>query len=88
MFLVLQAHCAQLYFSVVFWNNGISVSPGRPKKLFVLVNPFGGKGTGSKIYRDEVKPILEDAEIDVTLQGGNTFNRCRLMSLVSLPTSI
>ncbi|KAA0052712.1 hypothetical protein IC582_017926 [Cucumis melo] len=41
---------------------------GRPKKLFVLVNPFGGKGAGSKIYRDEVKPILEDAEINVTLQ--------------------
>ncbi|XP_038883381.1 sphingosine kinase 1 isoform X1 [Benincasa hispida] len=41
---------------------------GRPKRLFVLVNPFGGKRAGCKIYLDNVKPILEDAEIDVTMQ--------------------
>ncbi|KAG7033898.1 Sphingosine kinase 1, partial [Cucurbita argyrosperma subsp. argyrosperma] len=41
---------------------------GRPKRLFVFVNPFGGRRAGYKIYLDDVKPILDDAEIVVTLQ--------------------
>ncbi|XP_022142216.1 sphingosine kinase 1 isoform X2 [Momordica charantia] len=41
---------------------------GRPKRLFVFVNPFGGKRAASKTFLDYVKPLLEDAEIDITLQ--------------------
>lgn len=43
-------------------------SLGRPKKLFVFVNPFGGKKSAVKIFDDEVKPLLEDAQIQFTLQ--------------------
>lgn len=43
-------------------------SLGRPKRLFVFVNPFGGKKSASKIFKDVVKPLLDDAEIQFTLQ--------------------
>lgn len=55
--------------------------PGRPKRLFVFVNPFGGRRAGYKIYLDDVKPILDDAEIVVTLQGGITSQRSVIISL-------
>lgn len=42
---------------------------GRPKRLFVFVNPFGGKKYASKIFVDHVKALLEDADIQITLQG-------------------
>lgn len=42
---------------------------GRPKRLFVFVNPFGGKKSASKIFLDDVKPLLEDANVEFTLQG-------------------
>ncbi|KAL2932047.1 Sphingosine kinase 1 [Bienertia sinuspersici] len=42
-------------------------SLGRPKRLFVLVNPFGGKKSASKVFVDTVQPLLEDAEIQYTL---------------------
>lgn len=43
-------------------------SLGRPKRLFVFVNPFGGKKYASKIFVDHVKALLEDADIQITLQ--------------------
>ncbi|EXB51817.1 Sphingosine kinase 1 [Morus notabilis] len=43
-------------------------SLGRPKRLYVFVNPFGGKKSASKIFSDQVKPLLEDADIQLTLQ--------------------
>ncbi|KAE9591773.1 hypothetical protein Lal_00038997 [Lupinus albus] len=43
-------------------------SIGRPKRLFVFVNPFGGKKSGKKIFDDQVKPLLEDAQIQITVQ--------------------
>ncbi|OIW20893.1 hypothetical protein TanjilG_24971 [Lupinus angustifolius] len=43
-------------------------SLGRPKRLFVFVNPFGGKKSGSNIFNDEVKPLLQDSQIQFTLQ--------------------
>ncbi|KAK0578307.1 hypothetical protein LWI29_008386 [Acer saccharum] len=43
-------------------------SLGRPKRLFIFVNPFGGKRIASKIFLDEVKPLLEDANIQFTVQ--------------------
>lgn len=42
---------------------------GRPKRLFVFVNPYGGKRSASKIFIDSVKPLLDDANIDYTVQG-------------------
>ncbi|KAA8519864.1 hypothetical protein F0562_014046 [Nyssa sinensis] len=43
-------------------------SLGRPKRLFIFVNPFGGKKSASKIFIDDVKPLLEDANVDFTVQ--------------------
>ncbi|EEF37693.1 sphingosine kinase 1 isoform X1 [Ricinus communis] len=43
-------------------------SLGRPKRLLVFVNPFGGKRSASKIFFDTVKPLLEDADVQITLQ--------------------
>ncbi|XP_028801065.1 sphingosine kinase 1 isoform X2 [Neltuma alba] len=41
---------------------------GRPKRLFIFLNPFGGKKTAPIVFRDHVKPLLEDAEIQITVQ--------------------
>ena len=41
---------------------------GRPKRLFVLINPYGGKRRASKIYEAEIKPLLEAAGVEVTMQ--------------------
>ncbi|KAK7246586.1 hypothetical protein RIF29_41455 [Crotalaria pallida] len=43
-------------------------SLGRPKRLFVFVNPFGGNKCGKKIFVDQVKPLLEAAQIQITVQ--------------------
>ncbi|KAK6917469.1 Diacylglycerol kinase, catalytic domain [Dillenia turbinata] len=42
-------------------------SLNRPKRLFIFVNPFGGKKSASKIFLDDVKPLIEDAGIQFTL---------------------
>ncbi|KAG9149691.1 hypothetical protein Leryth_012414 [Lithospermum erythrorhizon] len=44
------------------------VSLGRPKRLFVFVNPFGGRKSATKIFEQDVKPLLEDANIEITVQ--------------------
>lgn len=51
-----------IYDDPIFWA-------GRPKKLFILLNPFGGRKSASKIFIDEVKPLLEDANVEFMLQG-------------------
>nr|GLL24061.1 sphingosine kinase 1 isoform X1 [Ipomoea trifida] len=43
-------------------------SLGRPKRLFIFLNPYGGKKSASKIFLDEVKPLLEDANVEYALQ--------------------
>ncbi|KAJ1285710.1 hypothetical protein BS78_03G297800 [Paspalum vaginatum] len=43
-------------------------SLGRPKRLFVFVNPFGGKKCAKKIYDSEIKPLFEAAGVTVTVQ--------------------
>ncbi|TKY59337.1 Sphingosine kinase 1 [Spatholobus suberectus] len=43
-------------------------SLGRPKRLFVFVNPFGGTKSATIIFRDQVKPLLEDANVQLTVQ--------------------
>ncbi|KAE8719843.1 Sphingosine kinase 2 [Hibiscus syriacus] len=42
-------------------------SLGRPKRLLIFVNPFGGKKSATKIFSEDVKPYLEDADIHITL---------------------
>jgi sphingosine kinase len=46
---------------------------GRPKRLFVFVNPFGGKKSAVKIFDEQVKPLFEDAQIQLTIQGDFIF---------------
>ncbi|ONK77059.1 uncharacterized protein A4U43_C02F2670 [Asparagus officinalis] len=41
---------------------------GRPKRLFVVLNPFGGKKNAREIFQNEIKPLLTAADIIYTLQ--------------------
>ncbi|KAG0477227.1 hypothetical protein HPP92_013631 [Vanilla planifolia] len=43
-------------------------SLGRPKRLFIILNPYGGKASARKIFDTEIKPLLEAANILYTLQ--------------------
>ncbi|XWS19527.1 hypothetical protein CRYUN_Cryun31cG0023600 [Craigia yunnanensis] len=40
---------------------------GRPKRLLIFLNPFGGKKSATKIFLQDVKPYIEDADIQITL---------------------
>ncbi|MBA0866080.1 hypothetical protein Goshw_017692 [Gossypium schwendimanii] len=42
-------------------------SLGRPKRLLIFVNPFGGKKCATKIFVEDVRPCLEDADIQFTV---------------------
>lgn len=37
--------------------------------MLVFVNPFGGKQSAKKIFAEQVKSLLEDAQIQITVQG-------------------
>lgn len=54
---------------------------GRPKKLFVFVNPYGGKKSASKIFVRDVKPVLEDANVEYTVQGEYTLHSIKFCIL-------
>ncbi|CAK9272818.1 unnamed protein product [Sphagnum jensenii] len=41
---------------------------GRPKKLMVIVNPFGGEGAGKKLFLQIVEPLLLAAKISFTMK--------------------
>ncbi|TVU34874.1 hypothetical protein EJB05_16729, partial [Eragrostis curvula] len=41
---------------------------GRPKRLFIFVNPFGGKKRAKKIYDTEIRPMFEAANVSITMQ--------------------
>ncbi|KAJ6815728.1 sphingosine kinase 1-like isoform X1 [Iris pallida] len=43
-------------------------SLGRPKRLLLILNPYGGKKRALKIFHSEVKPLLVAADIQYTLQ--------------------
>ncbi|RDX77362.1 Sphingosine kinase 1, partial [Mucuna pruriens] len=43
-------------------------SLGHPKNLFVFVNPFGGTKAATNIFRDQLKPLLQDAHVQLTVQ--------------------
>ncbi|XP_055900409.1 uncharacterized protein LOC106054365 isoform X1 [Biomphalaria glabrata] len=40
---------------------------GRPKKLFVVINPIGGAGKGLQIYHEEAEPLFKLAGIDTSI---------------------
>ncbi|XVF27722.1 hypothetical protein REPUB_Repub14bG0133100 [Reevesia pubescens] len=42
-------------------------SLGRPKRLLIFVNPFGGKKSATKVFAEDVKPYLEDADIRINV---------------------
>ncbi|CAO1946209.1 unnamed protein product [Urochloa humidicola] len=41
---------------------------GRPKRLFVFVNPLGGRKCAKKIYEAEIRPLFEAAGVSITVQ--------------------
>ncbi|KAG8099666.1 hypothetical protein GUJ93_ZPchr0013g34700 [Zizania palustris] len=43
-------------------------SLGRPKRLLIIVNPYGGKRGGRRIFQTEVLPLIEAAGILYTMQ--------------------
>ena len=45
------------------------VLAGRPKRLLVIVNPFGGDKSGRRVYTTIVEPFLKAAGISFTMQG-------------------
>lgn len=59
---------AKLLVLVSFSSPSLLIA-GRPKKLLVLVNPFGGRKSALKIFAADVKPLLDDANILFTMQG-------------------
>jgi hypothetical protein len=44
---------------------------GRPRKLLVIVNPFGGQGAGKTIFVQIVEPMLQAARIAYAMKGAN-----------------
>ncbi|XP_074305499.1 sphingosine kinase 1-like [Silene latifolia] len=57
--------------SVTVWFRKIREflnSLGRPKRLLILVNPYGGQKTAMNILVDIVKPLLEDAETEFKIE--------------------
>lgn len=47
----------------------LNVELGRPKKLLIFVNPYGGRKQAPKIFRNKVKPLLELAKISMEVIG-------------------
>jgi hypothetical protein len=45
------------------------VLTGRPKRLLVIVNPFGGDKSGRRVYTTSVEPLLKAAGIAITMEG-------------------
>ncbi|KAL2652375.1 hypothetical protein R1flu_020503 [Riccia fluitans] len=53
------------------WCNALQrfyANAGRPKRLLVLVNPFGGKNKAVSVYHKTVEPLFKKAGIDVTVR--------------------
>ncbi|XVF40585.1 hypothetical protein PTKIN_Ptkin01aG0125700 [Pterospermum kingtungense] len=56
--------------SLLLWSQKLRDyidSLGRPKRLLIFVNPFGGKKAANKIFLQDVKPYLEDADIQISV---------------------
>lgn len=50
---------------------------GRPKRLLLFVNPYGGKKRALKIYDGTVKPIFQLAGIDASVVISQRSNQVR-----------
>lgn len=55
----------------------------RPKRLHVIVNPFGGRSKGQSIYESKVAPLftLADIETSVTLTEGPDHGKSIMLSM-------
>ncbi|KAM0946268.1 putative sphingosine kinase [Dioscorea sansibarensis] len=40
----------------------------RPRRLFIILNPYGGKRCELKLFQNEVKSLLEASDVLYTLQ--------------------
>ncbi|KAM8934262.1 ceramide kinase-like [Pelodytes ibericus] len=49
----------------------------RPRKLLVFINPFGGRGKATKIYRTKICPLFELAGIEVDVIETTRANHAR-----------
>lgn len=61
---------------VIYISFFMFAGSGRPKRLLIFVNPYGGKKSASKIFVDDVKPLLDDANVEYTLQGVHSVRQC------------
>ncbi|TKY71629.1 Sphingosine kinase 1 [Spatholobus suberectus] len=59
-------------------------SLGRPRRLFVFVNPFGGKKSATKIFTNQVKRLLEDAQIQIIVQGAHQLHAKEVASSLDI----
>ncbi|CAD6217602.1 unnamed protein product [Miscanthus lutarioriparius] len=50
------------------WYSSCNIVTCRPKRLFIIVNPYGGKGSGQSIFQNEVLPLTEAAGVLYTMQ--------------------
>ncbi|XP_066334369.1 uncharacterized protein [Miscanthus floridulus] len=51
------------------WYSSCNIVTCLPKRLFIIVNPYGGKGSGQSIFQNEVLPLTETAGVLYTMQG-------------------
>ncbi|CAG5122781.1 unnamed protein product, partial [Candidula unifasciata] len=53
------------------WIHAINMKcqkvPGRPKKVFVIINPISGSKTGLKVYQKKVAPLFDLAGMHTTV---------------------
>ncbi|KAG0570231.1 hypothetical protein KC19_6G146200 [Ceratodon purpureus] len=62
------------------WSDAIQQTlneSGRPKRLLVIVNPFGGQGTGKKVFTTSVEPLLKAAGISYTMRETQFFRHAK-----------
>ena len=58
-----------LKFQIIVSHSVLNFESGRPKRLLILVNPYGGKRLAPTMFRNEVKPLLDAAGICYSMQG-------------------
>ncbi|XP_062179436.1 sugar transporter ERD6-like 6 [Phragmites australis] len=66
---------------VLFYASSIFKAAGQLKRLFIFVNPFGGRKCAKKIYETEIRPLFDAAGISVAMQGSS--HKCALFSMIS-----
>ncbi len=69
---VLQVCSFRVNFFKIEFSIGFIIA-GRPKRLFVIVNPFGGDGIGKKVFARTVEPLLKAAGVTIIMQGKDSI---------------